>query len=187
MVRPTVKPGAQPRARAAAKPDHPPHPGHDAHAKLPPPPKGKLAPLRAPKPVVAAPPVNRWPATLEATTTRYGFTAKQNKSAQSVLASCRKRAEAHMTAKEVDYAKANQLADPKAKAVQLKKLNTKIDKLYHEMNLRVDSIASIEQRLASQAAAKKTPAEMKPTERKPAEKTEPKKTTAKADPGKPGT
>ncbi len=190
VVRPAVKPRVasptQPPSRTT--PDHPPHPGHEAHAKLPPPPKGKLPSPRLSKSIVAAPPVDQWPQTLEASVAKYHFSNNQSKSAQAVLASCRKRANAHLTARKADYAKASQLTDGKVKAAQLKKLNTQIDKLYHEMHQRIDSIASIEQRLASQAAAKKATAEKKPTTKKPtAEKVEAKKTAAKPDPGKPGT
>ncbi len=190
VARPVARPSVNPPTGAPSKTahDHPPHPGHEAHAKLPPPPKGRISSLRAPKPIVAAPPIARWPETLKASVAKYGFSGQQSKSAQSVLASCRKRAEAHLAARKTEYDQANQLADAKAKAMRINKLNTKINKLYHEMNQRIDSIASIEQRLAGQAAATKAPAEKKPAAKPPAKKVVGKKTTAaKADSGKPGT
>jgi len=184
VARPSLNPPTRPRGMA--QPDRGSHAGHKhaAHAKLPPPPKGKLPSLRTAQPILAAPPVERWPEMLKASVTNYGFSSTQSKSADLVLGSCRERAEAHLAARKLDYDNANQLTDPQAKAKQIKELNQKVDRLYHEMNQRIDSIASIEQRLASQAAAEKAPADKKPVQKKPAQQPPVKKTTAKSDPGK---
>ena len=65
----------------------------------------------------------------------------------------RGRAQAYLNRTKEDYAKANATTDAGEKSKQLKKLNQRLDVFYDEMNKRIESIASLEQKIASRKRA----------------------------------
>ena len=93
-----------------------------------------------------APPIDEWVRTLESATTRYKFNEDQSATAESILQSCRHRAETYVERKKEAYAKARSISDAGEKAKAITKLNRTVDRLYNELNRRFDSIASAEQR-----------------------------------------
>lgn len=99
-----------------------------------------------PKPVPPAPPIKDWPEVIETAAARYKFSEVQIKAAQRVLKSCITRGESHLNQKQADYDQIAKLTDADKKNKQLRILNKPLDKLYDELNQRVESIASIEQR-----------------------------------------
>ncbi len=118
---------ARPRPPVAAAPDAEPPP--------PPPP---------------APPVAEWGGRFESICTKYGFALEQRSRAEAVWKSCSSRAEAHLQQNRQAFDAANKMGDPAAKEQKLKELSQPLDKLFAEMNQRIESIASIEQKQAAE-------------------------------------
>ena len=110
------------------------------------PPKVVRKPAPPPPP---APPFGEWGQALSSAKTRFGFDAAQEKTASQVLENVRTRAQAYLNQTKGDYEKANATIDAGEKSKQLKTLNQKLDVFYDELNKRIESIASIEQRQAS--------------------------------------
>lgn len=118
------------------KPAAPPKP-------LPPPPP----PPPAPEPLKPAPPEAEWTKQLEALMTKYNFKDDQKSTAEQALKSSLSRASAHREKSKNDYQQAQGVPDAAKRQEAMKKLNEPLDRIYNELMQRVDSIATIEQRL----------------------------------------
>jgi hypothetical protein len=141
---------------AAAKPQTPPAlPGATPPIKQQtPPPQTVTAPPEPLPPLPPAPPTTDWAATMNGAATKYGFSKKQEEVAQQALESCLNRAEAYLKVNQESLDLAKQAAPSDENAKRLTDLRRPIDRLYHELNQRIDSIATVEQVLAAEKAAK---------------------------------
>lgn len=117
-------------------------------AKTPPARRAK-APARPMRPLPPAPPTTGWAAALDASVTKYGFSEKQKLIAQKALKSCLHRAEAYLQQNKESLDLAKQAAPSDENTKRLVELQRPIDKLYDELNQRVDSLATVEQTLAA--------------------------------------
>jgi len=68
--------------------------------------------------------------------------------AKRVVESCLSRAGSHREKKGAEYKTAAGLADAAEKQKSLDELNKPLDKLYHELTRRVDSLVTLEQKIA---------------------------------------
>jgi len=117
---------------------NPPTPIAPAPAPPPPPPK-EYPP---------APPIPEWEKYFNQTMVKYHFTEVQKQVAKKIYDHCLKRANEHHEKNKADYEAADKLsADEKARTVA--RLNKPIDVLYDELVQRLDSVASVEQKLAA--------------------------------------
>ncbi|MCG8406812.1 MAG: hypothetical protein MI923_16570 [Phycisphaerales bacterium] len=131
--------------------------------RTPPPPlpkSSKESQTKPPEKLEPAPPVDTWQTVMDKAISQYDFSAVQQESAKRVLNSCRRRAEVHLKDNKEAYEQANQTTSAEEKSKKLKELNRSLDKLYSELNNRLESIATIEQKHAS-AARKKDETEKK--------------------------
>lgn len=129
------KPNAKPQAETKTRPPRP-------------------KPRKSKKPLEPAPPIETWSTVVETKISKYVFSDLQKNVAQRVLLNCRQRAQSHLAHSKADYDQANQLAGPE-KAKKLKELNRPLDGLFDELNQRIDSIASEEQKRKSATEEKR--------------------------------
>ena len=106
--------------------------------------------VEAPKVVKPAPPEAEWTKQYEAAAAKYNLNDNQKKTAEQALKACMDRAAAYREKNKGDYEKAKAMSDPAQKEAAMKKLNEPLDKLYDELMQRVDSIATLEQRLRAE-------------------------------------
>jgi hypothetical protein len=142
-VIPQAAPGPQPATTqpVAAKPTPPPQP---AGPPTPPP------PARPPKVLPPAPPEAEWTRQYEAKVNKYGLGEEQKKVAEQTLKNVLARAASHREKSKGDYEQAAKMTDPNKKAEALRNLDKTLDALYDELHQRLDSIATIEQRMRAE-------------------------------------
>ncbi|MCB9853058.1 MAG: hypothetical protein H6819_08180 [Phycisphaerales bacterium] len=123
----------------AAKND--PHAGHD-HAEAPP-----AAASRQPEvPDLEAPPLDQWAGVYQTWATNYQFSPEQKATAESIYSHCMGQAQSRMKDAQslLEKAKAMPEGAERTKAVQT--AMQPINAVFTQMKLRIDSVASVEQR-----------------------------------------
>ncbi|MCA9254671.1 MAG: hypothetical protein KDA33_03495, partial [Phycisphaerales bacterium] len=127
------------------------HEGHD-HGEAPP-----AASNRALMKVdLDAPPLSDWEAAYQTWSTNYEFTPEQKSAAQAIFNSCMTQAEARNKTVQSDLDKARSMTDgpERERAIQVAK--QPLDAIFSQMKMRIDSVASIEQRERFKAAEAKS-------------------------------
>ncbi len=97
-------------------------------------------------PLPPAPPTTQWPELVKGSTDKYDFTADQRTAAENVLTQTQARATEHRKLHQPAYDEAAKLSDEDTKMKKLQELNKPLDSLYDQLQRRIESIASIEQR-----------------------------------------
>ena len=138
----------QASASRPQRPATPPTAAPPIKRKTPPSTRAK-APPQPVRPLPPAPPTTDWAAAMDASVTEYGFSDQQKLVAQTALKSCLNRAESYLQRKKKPLDRAKQAAPSDENAKRLVELRRPIDKLYDELNQRIDSIATVEQVLAA--------------------------------------
>ncbi|MFH1417480.1 MAG: hypothetical protein ABII12_04240 [Planctomycetota bacterium] len=125
----------------------PPNP-QKLHAAQPKRPNRPPTPVEPPKPLESAPPESDWRAFSEETAKKYGFNDSQKEVANHVVENYLVRAGLHREKASAEYKAAAGLADAAEKQKSLAELNKPLDKLYYELTRRVDSLVTLEQKIA---------------------------------------
>lgn len=143
IQRPRVEAPARPTPPAAPMPASPMPPRPQGPA----PPPNVVTPQAPPAvPVAPAPPTAQWPELVKGSADKLDFTADQRTTAETVLTQSQTRAEEHRKRNQTAYDEAAKLTDEDAKMKKLQELNKPVDAIYDQMQRRIDSIASMEQR-----------------------------------------
>lgn len=176
-----AQPGANARKRAVPVPPHkiasaPTKVDRRANAgqtqaptppRVAPPPKRNTTsvkrappPPRPQAPLSPAPPPTDWAGVLNTAAAQYGFSEKQNLVAQAALKSCLERAESYLQKNGESLDRAKKAAPSDQNTKKLLELRRPLDKLFNELNQRIESIATVEQVMAvkkkeQKASAKK--------------------------------
>lgn len=118
-----------------------PHAGHD-HGDVPP----AATSRKLEVPDLEAPPLNEWDGAYQSWANNYGFSPEQKATAESIYQHCLNQAEKHMKTAQSDMEKAKSMPEGPERAKALESAMQPINSIYTQMKLRIDSVASIEQR-----------------------------------------
>jgi hypothetical protein len=147
---PQITPIQNPHVQAPARPMPPAIPTQRPAPA--PPPNFPPQPPQPTAPLAPAPPAAQWPELVKNSADKFDFTAEQRTTAVMVLQQSQTRVEEHRKKNQAAYDEAAQLPDEDAKMKKLQDLNKPVDAIYEQLQRRLDSIASMEQR--NKAAAK---------------------------------
>ena len=146
--RPSVKELAEARAaamkaktEAAKRALSAGHEGHD-HGEEPPAASNRAL-LKAD---LDAPPLAEWEGAYQTWATNYEFTAEQKSAAEAIYNSCMTQAEARKKSVDTDLEKARAMTDGPERERAIAIAKQPLDSIFSQMKMRIDSVASIEQR-----------------------------------------
>lgn len=102
-----------------------------------------------------APPLDEWDRYVASVAEKYDFTDAQLTKAQAILRDLRSRAYQYRLSRSHDYARAEILADPKARSDTLKQLNEAIDAMFDELKARLEALPTLAQKQRAEGGGKK--------------------------------
>ncbi|HKQ49079.1 MAG TPA: hypothetical protein VJZ71_13495 [Phycisphaerae bacterium] len=141
-----MPPIQRPKTDAPVRPTPPTIPTPPRPVGPAPPPNVGPPPPQPTAPVAPAPPTTQWPELVKGSADKFDFSADQRTSAEMVLTQSQTRAEEHRQRNQAAYDEAAKLSDEDAKMKKLQELNKPVDAIYEQMQRRIESIASMEQK-----------------------------------------
>lgn len=93
-----------------------------------------------------APPLEKWADAYQTWSTNYDFSQEQKAAAEEIYNSCKGQAESKMKSVQEELAKANAMPEGPERDKAIRAARKPLDSVFTQMKLRVDAVASIEQR-----------------------------------------